>query len=533
MFVTIHGHFYQPPRENPWTGRVPRHEDAHPAHDWNDRITRECYRPNGWSRVLSPEGRIEDIVNNYEFLSFDFGPTLLTWLAEHAPDVYGRILEGDRRSRELQGGHGNAIAHAYNHMILPLANYRDKRTQIVWGLRDFEWRFGRRSESIWLAETAVNLETTKILIELGIRYIVLSPCQALRSRALDRRGGWTDARGGKIDPRHAYRFFLKDARKRRIADRFIDVFFYDGPVAADINFQHLLRSAPTLADRITQARGAEDDPAMLMSIATDGEVYGHHEPWADMCLAYLFRREGPRRGFQFINYGRYLDLFPPTREVDLDFGEHDEGTAWSCSHGVSRWERDCGCTTGGEPGWNQRWRAPLRRGFTMVRDRLVEIYLEQVSPLIKDAWAVRDDYISVLLDPSESSREAFLQRHQRKPLSGEERRVLWSLLESQRYAMLMFTSCGWFFGDISRVEAIRNMAYASMALELAGPWQAMNLESMLLEYLAEAECNPHGMGTGADVYRRFVQTERVAPETVAADLALTAAVLDEIGRAHV
>jgi alpha-amylase/alpha-mannosidase (GH57 family) len=527
MRVVIHGHFYQPPRENPWTGVIPRQESAHPAHDWNEKITIECYRRNGTSRVISRRNLTADIVNNYAYINFNFGPTLLSWIEAHAPDVYRRILEADRTSRALQDGHGNGIAQVYNHVIMPLASFRDKHTQVVWGLTDFEWRFGRKSESIWLGETAVNLETARVLIDHGIRYVILSPFQALRVRPLDRSGPWTDARGGRIDPRRSYRFFLKDSRRHRVEGRSIDVFFYDGGLANDVSFNHLLRSAPELADRIVRAGEGLPPGQGLVNLATDGEVYGHHELYADMCLSYLIREEGPRRGLEFTNYGRYLDHHPPEWEVDLDFGEHDEGTAWSCAHGVGRWERDCGCGAGDPPEWNQKWRTPLRRGFDAVRDRLVEVYLEQVSPLLADAWIARDDYVTVLLDPTEERRAAFLDRHARRPLGGEERQKVWRLLESQRHAMLMYTSCGWFFSDICRMEPVQNMAYAARAIELASPWAAPDLEERLLEHLGEAWSNRPEMGTGADIYRRFVRPQCVDARAVAGDLALGAAVLGE------
>ncbi len=526
MQVVIHGHFYQPPRENPWSRLLPRQESAAPAHDWNDRIKDECYRPNARSRLMGERNLIEEICNNYAFINFDFGPTLLTWLERYAPNTYESILEGDRLSVQLQAGHGNAIAQVYNHVIMPLANYRDKRTQIVWGLRDFEWRFGRKSESIWLAETAVNLDTVKLLIEFGIRYIILSPFQALRTRPLDRSRGWSDASGGKVDPRKPYRFYLKDARRHRRPDRHIDVFFYDGQLASDVSFGHLLRSAGGFRERLQKASGGIGSSG-LVNVATDGEVYGHHEPFGDMCLAYLVRREGPAHGLEFTNYGRYLEQHPPEDEVDLNFGTHDEGTAWSCAHGVGRWERDCGCQTGGLPEWNQQWRTPLRRGFDMVRDRIIETYLEQVSPLVDDPWSTRDDYILVLLDPSVSARQAFIDQHARRDLTREERQRMWSLLESQRFAMFMFTSCAWFFADVSGIETVQNMAYACRAIELASPWQSYDLEEMLLEYLAEAVSNVPSIGTGADVYRRYARPQRIRPERVAGGIALGAAVLDE------
>ncbi len=527
MQAIIHAHFYQPPRENPWTGAIPRQESAHPAHDWNERVTDECYRPNARSRVKGPRDLIEEIVNNYAYISYDFGPTLLNWLEHHSPRVYEQIIEGDRWSVRMQEGHGNAIAHVYNHVIMPLANYRDKRTQIIWGLRDFEWRFGRKSESIWLAETAINFETVKLLIEHGIRYVILSPYQALRTRPLDRSRGWSDASGGRIDPRYAYRYFVKDARRRRMTDSSIDVFFYDGPLAADVSFAHLLRSAPGYGDRMQQAAAGLLPGQGVVSVATDGEVYGHHEPFGDMCLSYLVRREGPRRGIEFTNYGRFLDHNPPTQEVDLNFGDQDEGTAWSCAHGVGRWERDCGCSTGGREGWNQRWRTPLRRGFDMVRDRLVETFLENAGALVREPWVVRDDYVLMLLDRSPEARDGLLRQHARRELTAAERHQLWSLLESQRYAMYMYTSCGWFFADISGIETVQNMAYASRAIELAQPWQSLNLEEMLLDYLAEGRSNIAELGTGADVYQRFVNPQRVRPTMVAGGVAIGAAVLGE------
>jgi alpha-amylase/alpha-mannosidase (GH57 family) len=526
MFVALHGHFYQPPRENPWTGLIPLQESAHPAHDWNQRITHECYRPNVRSRVMGPGNLIEEIVNNCAWISFDFGPTLLSWLEVNASAVYREILAADRISRRLQNGHGNAIAQVYNHVIMPLANERDKRTQVVWGLRDFALRFGRESESIWLPETAVNLETIRILIEHGLRYVILSPYQALRVRPLDRSRDWTDTRGGKIDPRRPYRFFLKDSRGRRIANRFMDVFFYDGAVAADVSFGHLLRSAPALAERLVEARGDPTGEQGLVSVATDGEVYGHHEPFGDMCLSYLVSREARPRGLRFVNYAHYLDRHPAEHEVDIYFGENGAGTAWSCAHGVGRWERDCGCSTGGEPGWSQAWRAPVRRGFDMVRDRLAEIYVEQAGQLVRDPWVARDSYVDVLLDPSATSRQTFLDHHAQGALGDDDRRRLMRLLESQRHAMFMYTSCGWFFADVSGVETVQNMAFAARAIELARPWQGADVEKKLLEYLAEAHSNIPEMSTGADVYRRFVNPQRISPQVVVGELALGAAVLD-------
>jgi hypothetical protein len=513
MHLVIHGHFYQPPRENPWTGKIPRQEDASPHHDWNERIASQCYAPNARSRILDERGRIEEIVNNYDWIHFDFGPTLLRWMEREDPEAYAEILQADERSRARNGGHGNAIAQAYNHPILPLAPLRDKRTQILWGLRDFEHRFGRRSEAIWLPETAIDSETLRVLVEFGMRYVILAPNQAKRVRPLG-GGSWTDVSGGRIDPRRAYRVKLRRAAGKGGT---IDAFFYDGPISAAISFDHLLRNASGLADRIQAiARGGGEDA--LIHAATDGEIYGHHEPFGDMCLAYLVTREGPLRGFRCTNYGHYLDLHPPQHEVELDLGEDGAGSSWSCAHGIDRWRRDCGCSTGGQPGWNQKWRATLRRGLEHLRERLLEIYLAGVPDLVRDPWEARDGYIEVLLDPT-GGRERFIEKHAVGTLSPAQRQKLWRLLESQHQGMLMFTSCAWFFADLAGLEVQQNLAYAARAIELAQPYGRVDLEEELLAHLAEARSNRVNIGTGADVWTRFVRPMRRVPERIAIEAA--------------
>ncbi|MBD3236435.1 MAG: DUF3536 domain-containing protein [Candidatus Eisenbacteria bacterium] len=520
MNVVIHGHFYQPPRFNPWTGEIPRQESAAPAHDWNARVADECYRPNGASRVRGEGNRIVEIVNNYAYMSFDFGPTLLSWLARHEPQTYERVRAGDQRSRELQQGHGNAIAHAYNHMILPLANRRDKHTQIRWGLRDFASRFGRQSESLWLPETAIDRETAELLIEEGVRYVILAPGQARRVRPKGRRN-WTDVQGGRIDPRRAYLYRPRDARRRVAGERSLAVFFYDGPLAGEVSFGHLLRSAPHLGERLREASEGADPVRGLVSVATDGEVYGHHEPFADMCFSYFARREAPGREMRLTNYGRLLAEHPPEDEVELEFGEDERGTSWSCAHGVGRWMHDCGCSTGAQPGWNQAWRAPLRESFDRLRDRLAEIFESQTADLLRDPWAARDDYVEILLDSSPDARRAFLDRHAAHLPRDAERVRIWRLLESQRYAMYMFTSCGWFFADISGIETVQNLAYAARAIELAQAGEGEDLEALLLEGLAEARSNLPEMGTGADVFLRFVRPQAQRTQIVAGEVGLT------------
>jgi len=210
VFLTIHGHFYQPPRENPWLESIEAQDSAAPFHDWNERINNECYNPNSLSKIVDSRNRILDVVNNYASMSFNFGPTLLSWMEKYAPLAYERIIKADIKSVQEHDGHGNAIAQVYNHMIMPLANENDKKTQVIWGIKDFETRFGRKPEGMWLAETAVDDESLRILVENGITFTILSPYQALKTKK-DGHKDWTDVSWGNIDPGRAYRYYIKSA----------------------------------------------------------------------------------------------------------------------------------------------------------------------------------------------------------------------------------------------------------------------------------------------------------------------------------
>jgi len=511
IHLVIHGHFYQPPRENPCTGEVERQESAAPFHDWNARIVAECYAPNARSRVLDPRGRIQDIVNNYERLSFNVGPTLFSWMAGEAPAVIEALLHADRAS-QVRLGHGNAIALAYNHMILPLATPRDRQTQIRWGIREFQHRFGRDPEAMWLPEAAVDAVTLGLLVRAGMRYVILSPAQAARWRPVG-EVGWITPSEAELDPRRPYRWTLKDGQGRVQGDAGIDVCFYHAPLSRGISFQHYLRDAGTLASRITEA--AEGFPDPLVLIATDGESFGHHEKFGDMCLATLFAREAPQRGFSVTNLAAYLTSHRPTWEVELL-----PQSAWSCSHGVDRWRDDCGCSAGGGPGWTQRWRRPLREGLDRLREVLGEIFTEEGGPLLTDVWAARDDYIEPLLDPGDTVREAFFTRHARRPLSAEERIRVLRLLEMQHQAMLMYTSCGWFFSDVSGIETVQNLRYAARAIELAEPFAPLDLEAVLLGYLERAQSNVPAWKDGRHIWERRVRPSRVRVEDAVARLLL-------------
>jgi alpha-amylase/alpha-mannosidase (GH57 family) len=514
--LVIHGHFYQPPRENPWTGAIDREPSAHPDHDWNERIHRECYRPNAFARVFDEYGRVERIVNNYEHISFNVGPTLLAWLEHHDPDVYERILEADRASARRRGGHGNAIAQGYNHAILPLCNDRDRRTQIRWGIADFEHRFGRRPASLWLPETACNHATLDAMIDAELRYVILSPYQADRVRKLG-RPEWTDVSRGSIDPGQAYTAFHRDGSGRSIA-----VFFYDGPISRSLAFEGALASSQALVGRLEQGRGG---PGKLVHIATDGESYGHHTPHGERGLAYAVVHEAPARGFALTNYAAFLDDHPPTMEVEIKAGPDGEGTAWSCAHGVGRWYRDCGCSSGAREGWTQAWRGPLRAALDLLRDEITARFEETRGVLFQDPWAARDDYLAFTLRTDGPKRD-WLERQAGRALRLSERDAALGHLELQRSAQLMYTSCGWFFADISGIETVQILKYAQRAFDLMEELDLDPPRERFLDQLAEARSNLPEMGTGADVFRRFVDPLRVHPGRIAAHVAISSLVDD-------
>jgi alpha-amylase/alpha-mannosidase (GH57 family) len=513
-YLIIHGHFYQPPRENPWTGRIDRQVSAAPYHDWNEKITTECYKPNARSRRLDGFGRITRLVNNYEHISFNFGPTLLSWIEDHHPHLHRSIVEADVASARSRGGRGNAIAQVYNHIIMPLASMRDQETQIRWGVHDFRNRFDREPEGIWLAETAINETTLEILIDYGFRFIILSPDQAEKIRPLDRSAGWTDVSGGSIPTGMPYRCF--GSRKRRSRKRGIDIFFYDAELSTDVSFNHLLRNGDSFAEAISSAY--ERTGGNLVTIATDGEIYGHHEPFADMALSYLIDVAAPARDITMTNFSAYLDSFKPQSEVRIKPGE---GTAWSCSHGVGRWKSDCGCNTGAPDGWTQQWREPLRQGLDWLRDRLAGIFEAEGGRLLTDPWAARSDYIDIVGDRSEGAVRSFLEKHSIEGLGEEGMSRAISLLESQHNALLMFTSCGWFFNDISGIETTQLMKYAARAIELSGGRYPAELEEMLLEYLAGAASNIPTNGTGADLYEKEKKYSAVDAGFLAGQFVLT------------
>lgn len=482
--LIIHGHFYQPPRENPWTGEVEEEPGAAPFHDWNERIHAESYAPNA-------------AVNNYARISFNFGPTLLSWLERHHPDTYEHILAADRESAAQRGGHGNAIAQAYGHAILPLCNERDRLTQVLWGMVDFRFRFGREPEALWLPETAANDATLALLIDQGLRYVILAPEQARRVQSSSE---WLNVSGGKVDTTRAYRFEHPDGSGRSIA-----VFFYNGSLARAIAFEKALTSSRGLVELFLRA--AQDGD--LVNLATDGETYGHHFKFGDLGLAHALGVEARQAGFWITNYGEYLDHHPPEMAVEIENGPGGEGSSWSCVHGVGRWARDCGCHTGGEAGWSQAWRDPLRVALNSLRDDAALKF--ESTELLRDPWAARNDYISVLLD-GDRAREGFLARHAVKGLSEAEHVRLCRLLEMQRSALLMFTSCGWFFSDLAGIETIQILRYAARVLDLQKQLGFEAPRREFLELLAQAKSNRPEKGNGAEIFVRYAEPHAVNPE---------------------
>ncbi len=507
-YLCIHGHFYQPPRENPWLEAVERQESAYPYHDWNERITAECYAPNSASRILDGEGRIRWIFNNYSKISFNFGPTLLAWMAEKDPVTYQSVLRADKESLKNFGGHGSALAQAYNHMILPLANRRDKETQILWGIADFEHRFGRKPEGFWLPETAVDLESLEMLAGRGIQFTILAPSQARRVRGLGSRT-WHDVSGGRIDPSRAYRLRLASRRS-------INLFFYDGPISRAVAFEHLLSSGEHLAGRLLGAFSDARTWPQLIHIATDGETYGHHFTHGDMALAFALHHIESNNLARLTNYGEYLEKNPPENQAEIF-----ENSAWSCPHGVDRWRSDCGCNSGGHAGWNQQWRAPLRRAFDWLRDDLAVRFEQAGAHLFRDPWAARNAYIAVILDRTEASVSRFFEQQAVRPLTEEEKIRALKLMELQRHAMLMYTSCGWFFDELSGIETVQVIQYAGRALQLAEEVLGDGREAHFLDMLAEARSNIPEHQNGRVIFDKFVKPARIDLEKAAAHYAVS------------
>jgi len=507
-YVCVHGHFYQPPRENPSLEAIELQDSAYPYHDWNERITAECYAPNAASRVLDNEQRIIQLVNNYSRISFNFGPTLLSWIAEKAPKVYESILHADELSRQRFSGFGSATAQGYNHMILPLANQRDKITQVRWGIQDFEHRFRRKPEGIWLPETAVNMETLSVLADNGIKFTILAPRQAKRIR---RRGSriWEDVTGERIDPSRAYYVRLPSRKK-------IDIFFYDGPISQAVAFEGVLNDGKRFAERLVSGFSELRDWPQLVNIATDGESYGHHHHYGEMALSYALQHIEEGNLAQLTNYAQFLQLHPADHLVEIV-----EDSSWSCVHGIERWRTNCGCNSGGHAAWNQEWRAPLRFALDWLREQAASVYEQKTRSLLKDPWRARDSYISVVLDRSDASVSQYFANHGLRHLHEGEQVMALKLLELQRHAMLMYTSCGWFFDELSGLETVQVILYAGRVVELAKEFVDWNIEEQFIDRLRLAKSNLPEHGDGAQIYEKWVKPAFIDINRVVGHYAIT------------
>ncbi len=507
-YICIHGHFYQPPRENPWLEAIEMQDSAYPYHDWNERIAAECYGPNGSSRILDSAGRIEEIVNNYSRISFNFGPTLLGWLEAKAPETYRAVLAADEESRKNFSGHGSAIAQPYNHVIMPLANSRDKETQVIWGIRDFERRFRRRPEGMWLPETAVDMGTLDVLAQQGIKFTILSPYQAARVRPIGART-WRDTSDGRIDPSIAYRIRLRYGRM-------MNVFFYDGPISRSVAFEGLLDKGEALADRLLGAFSPERDWPQLVHIATDGETYGHHHAYGDMALAYALRYIETKKLAKLTNYGEFLDRHPATHEVRII-----EKSSWSCPHGVERWRSNCGCNSGMHPEWHQEWRGPLREALDGLRDEISPLFARKGKAWFKNPWLARNDYVEVILDRSRENVSQFLARHAIPELGENKTIEALKLMELQRHLMLMYTSCGWFFDELSGIETVQVIQYAGRAIQLAQELFGKLFEPDFLDRLEKVKSNTPEHPDGRAIFEAFVRPAAVNLKKVGAHYAVS------------
>jgi alpha-amylase/alpha-mannosidase (GH57 family) len=508
-YVCIHGHYYQPPRENPWLEVIEYQDSAHPFHDWNERINVECYAPNASSRILNDDGLIKKIVNNYAKISFNMGATLLSWLEEKDPETYQKILDADKESMQYFSGHGSAIAQAYSHLIMPLANERDKYTQVRWGIDDFKYRFKRMPEGMWLAETAVDTATLEIMAEEGIKYTVLAPRQAKAFRKVGDKN-WQELGHAAVDPRLAYWCNLPSGKK-------IALFFYDGRVAQDVAFNNLLSNGASLANRILETLDFHSDEPQLAHIATDGESYGHHHRYGEMALSAAIKhidRQQPM--VKLTNYGEFLELHPPTHEIQIH-----ENSSWSCVHGVERWRSNCGCHTGGGPGWHQKWRAPLRESLDWLRDELNLIFERKATKYFEDPWAVRDAFIEVILNRDEDNVIAFLEKHAIHHPTPEDRTEMLRLLEIQRNSILMFTSCGWFFNDVSGIETSQILKYACRAIYYARQVAGVDLEAIFIKKLEAAPSNIAKYKNAGKIYRKDVLPAQVGLEGTGMHFAVT------------
>ncbi|PWH20071.1 MAG: glycoside hydrolase [Anaerolineae bacterium] len=461
-YLCVHAHFYQPPREDPRTGQIPIEPGAAPYPNWNERIYHECYRPNAE-------------LNNYERISYDVGPTLFEWLAAEHPDTLAEIVNADRRL-VTRFGSGNAMAMPYHHPILPLASYLDKITQVRWGILDFEARFGRKPTGMWLPETAVDDETLIVLADHGIRFTILAPWQA---------------RAKHLDVTQPYRVELPQGKS-------MIVFFYHAPLSGGISFHPpmTINADQFVTENLLpvyQQEGAKRAEAKLILLASDGELYGHHQPLRQYFLERLLT-ESCRMNQIGVTYPeKWLQDYAVRRTVHIR-----QRTSWSCHHGVARWSTGCACTPG-----DSSWKNALRSALNQIAAEIDQVYEDTASKLVEDVWEMRHNYLKVLL--GQVSLEAYLRQMAGKSLSVSEHQTLLQLLEAQFERHRMFASCGWFFEDFDRIEPRNAIAYAAHAVRLTELAGGVDLSAFAKQRLKKVVSPTSGL-RGDQVFEQYRDT---------------------------
>ena len=492
--ICIHGHCYQPPRLDPWLEEFLAEPSAAPYLNWNERISRECYSPMAWARRMD-QGRIIELINCYEWISFNFGPTLLTWMEHHVPRTYARILEGDARSLK-RVGHGNALAQVFHHAIMPLTTELDKDVEIAWSIQDFQARFGRRPEGMWLAETAVDILTLEALARAGIRFTILAPHQAHTVATLDGSHLWP-VDETTLDTSTPYQVNLPSGKT-------LAVFFYNGPLSRAVAFEHLLADGEAFFQRVAAHTGSG-----LCSLATDGESYGHHFKFGEMALAYaISRMRTDNHGYELTNYAAWLDHHPPTQSVTIH-----EKSSWSCVHGVERWKSDCGCTNGDHPEWKQHWRQPLRRALNYLRYYVDELFFRKGRDVFLDSRKALLAYGEVLCGAQDV--DTFLGHQCHPGVREKDASLPLLLLAMQRWSLASFASCAWFFDDIGRIEPVNALACALRSLEFLQQAGGQDVSAGLLEILEEAQSNDPAKGDGVQIWKEMVLPRRMQPLQIA------------------
>ena len=483
--LIIHGHFYQPPRENPRTGLIDIQESARPYKNWNERINLDCYKANTSSRFLNEYGQIKQIYNNYEYISYNFGPTLLSWLYENDRQTYELIIQADKNSVKRLG-FGNAMAQGFSHTILPLDSHDMAREQINWGIKDFYFRYGREPEGIWLPEAAINSHVVDILAEEGIKFVVLSPFQA-KAVQNSNNDEFTYLNGRPAPYDKPY--ILQGVKGREIS-----AFFYQGQLASDISFGHALRSADSLYNNLLHIKNTQT--STLINTATDGEIYGHHEAYGDMALAALINKVEKNEDFKFTNYATYLNEHKAEKYALLVDGEESKGSSWSCFHGVSRWYKDCGCNTGGKEGWNQKWRTPLRNSIADLALSINSEFDSHIKEIFKAKVSTQEilDKAAALYIGQTKACDLIKQLHKDYKFDSSDDTKLATLLDGILNLHYSFSSCGFFFNDLAGIEPKQSITYALYAIDEFSKYTNKDLLSSFVNILKEAKSNEDGDG---------------------------------------